>query len=232
MRAHTKAIVLMIGVALLAFVGMSSIVFAPPPGPPPPSCEVTLVSIQGPSEVTAGNKVTLRGKAELGQFCSIPTFRWQLLSAPTEANPWRATGEQVSYTPEVSGEYRFLLTVTADSTEGGASGNNSALHTLKVKEAGSQPSEIQEFALILGPGSELQTFPAMLRVSAGSLRLFLTSLDQAVTAVIRREGAQAGVSTALVEPGKLTTLEVKLAPGVYELIVQGTDAILGRIEAR
>jgi hypothetical protein len=101
-----------------------------------------------------------------------------------------------------------------------------------VRGGEEQPAQIQEHALILGPGSEFRAFPGVLRVSAGNLRLFLTSLDRALTVVLRREGAQAGAATVLVEPGKLATLEVELAQGLYELLLQGTDTVLGRIEAQ
>jgi hypothetical protein len=121
----------------------------------------------------------------------------------------------------VAGEHILRVDVTADSTQGAAE------HQLTVIAR-----EVQEFALIFGPGSELLAFPRTLRVSAGSLRLFLASLDRAVTLVIRREGAQAGVATVLVEPGKLATVEVELAQGVYNLFDQATGSQLGQIEVR
>ncbi len=230
MRTYAKAAALTIGLVLLAFGGVSPTAFAPPYAP----CEVNSVSIEGPSEAPVGDEVTLRGAAELGQYCTTPTFRWQLLSAPAGTGPWSATGEEVSYTPEVSGEYRFLLTVTADSTVGGPSGSDTALHVLTVGEGGARPGQVQEFALILGPGSDgqLRTFPAKLTISTGAVRLFLTSLDQALTVVIRREGAQAGVATVLVEPGKLATIEVELSQGMYNMIDQSSNTQLGQIEAR
>jgi hypothetical protein len=183
------------------------------------------VSIHGPSKGTVGESSTFQGKAETQHCSDEPRYSWSLRSSPEGAEPWAATGQEVSYTPRIAGEYLLKLNVTADGT-----GRGSAKHRFIV--VASQPSEIQEFALILGPGSELRTFPATLRVSAGSLRLFLTSLERVVTVVIRREGAQAGVSTALVEPGKLTALEVELASGIYELVSQGPGTVLGRIEAR
>jgi len=133
----------------------------------------------------------------------------------------------VTYTPQVAGNYVFQLKVTAGK------GRDTVEHILRATERGSQPepSEVQEFALILS-SDEQQAFPAMLKVAAGNLRIFLTSLDRAVTVVIRREGAQAGAATVLVEPGKLATVEVELAQGVYKLVPQGADAVLGRIEAR
>jgi len=226
--AKAKAVMLTMGLALLALGSMSPSAFAPPPGPPgppPPLCEVISVSIHGPSKGTVGESSTFQGEAETQHCSDEPRYSWALRSSPEGAEPWVATGREVSYTPRIAGEYILKLKVTVDGT-----GKGSARH--RFIAVASQPGEIQEFALILGPGSELRTFPAALRVSAGSLRLFLTSLDHAVTIVIRREGAQAGISTALVEPVKLTILEIELAQGVYEIVPQGEDVVLGRIEAR
>jgi len=152
-------------------------------------------------------------------------------SSPAEIGPWVATSQRVFYTPEAAGQYVFQLVV---AEKGVPQYSKIAMHTLNVEERESQPqpSEIQEFALILGPDGELQSFPRTLKVSSGSLRLFLTSLDQAVTVVIRREGAEAGISTVRVEPGKLATVEVELAQGTYDLLIQGTGTVVGQIEAR
>jgi hypothetical protein len=181
-----------------------------------------------------GDEVELTAEVESypsGCWYGRSNYIWQLISAPVGTDPWTANRQQVSYTPEVAGQYVFKLRVTGITTKG-AEGQAIASHTLKVEERESQPGEVQEFALILGPGSGLRAFPETLRVSAGSLRLFLTSLDRAVTVVIRREGAQAGVATVLVEPGELTTVEAELAQGTYGLFDQATNSHLGQIEAR
>jgi hypothetical protein len=172
--------------------------------------------------------LTFQGEAETEQCSGDPEYIWSLRSAPEGAQSWSATGQQASFTPNVVGDYTLKLDVTADAT-----GQGSAEHKLTVVAGESQPGGVQEFALILGQSdNRLRAFPDKLAVSAGALRLFLTSLDQTVTVVIRREGAQAGAATVLVEPGKLATVEVELAQGVYELVPQGADTVLGRIEAR
>jgi len=148
-----------------------------------------------------------------------------LSAAPEGAKPWSASGQQVSFTPKMAGEYTLKLEVTTDST-----GQGSAEHRLMVA-GGSQPTEIQEHALILSR-DEQRAFPGRLAVQAGNLGLYLTSLDRALTVVLRREGAQAGAATVVVEPGKLAAVEVELAQGLYELLLQGTDTVLGEIEAR
>ncbi len=175
--------------------------------------------------------MTFKARAQL-ENCGEPEYRWSLASAPEGALPWSAEGQQVSYTPGVAGEYRLKLEVTAEGASG--TGKGSAEHKLTVTARGSQPSEVQEFAFILGLDSDgqLRTFPAKLTISTGAARLFLTSLDRAVTVVIRREGAQAGVATVLVEPGKLATIEVELSQGMYNMIDQSSNTQLGQIEAR
>ena len=231
MRIYGKAAALTVGLVLLVLGGMSPSAFAPPPGPPgppapQPQCEVTSVSIRGPSDGTVGESLTFQGEAETEHCSDDPEYTWSLRSAPEGAQSWSTTGQQVSYTPRVAGDYTLKLDVAADET-----GQGSAEHALTVAAGGSQPGEVQEFALILS-SDEQQAFPAMLKVAAGNLRIFLTSLDRALTVVLRREGARAGVATVLVEPGKLTVIELELSSGVYELVPQGADAVLGRIEAR
>lgn len=232
MRTHGKVAALTVGLALLAFTGVSPTVFTqygPPPGPPPP-CHISSVSIQGPSQGTVGDTLTFKARARV-EDCGEPEYRWSLASAPAGAPPWSAQGQEVSYTPSVAGEYVLKLEVTAEGSTGPPV-NDSAQHKLMVS-APPQLSGIQEYALILGPGSSgLRTFPGQLTVAVGSLRLFLTSLDRVITVMIRREGAQAGVATVLVEPGKLATIEVELAQGVYSILDQSTNSQLGQIEAR
>jgi hypothetical protein len=174
------------------------------------------------------NTLTFQGEAETEQCSGDPEYNWSLRSAPEGARSWSATGRQASFIPNIAGDYILKLDVTADAT-----GQGSAEHKLTVTAGQSRPGEVQEFAFILGKSdSQLRAFPSKLVVSAGTLRFFLTSLDQIVTVVIRREGAQAGVATVLVEPGKLAIIEAELSPGIYELVPQGEDVVLGRIEAR
>jgi len=228
MRTYGKA-TLAIGLALLVLLGLVPPAFGPPPGPPPPGpgpeqkplCQITSVGVQGPSEGTVGESLAFQGEAQIENCSGEPQYSWTLAVAPEGAEPWSATGREVPFTPGMAGEYVLRLEVTADSTEG------SAEHRLTVAAG-----EVQEFALILGPGSGLRAFPETLGISAGSLRLFLTLLDRAVTVVIRREGAQMGITTVLAEPGKLTTVEVELDKGVYGLFDRATGSRLGQIEAR
>jgi len=229
MRIYVKAATLTIGLALLLAVGVNQPAFAPPP-----SCAIESASIEAPAEASVGDEVELRAEVKSypsGCWYGRSTYNWVLISAPAGTDPWTVASLVVTYIPEIAGQYVFKLRVTGKATMG-AEGQATAVHTLSAKAEGSQSGEIQEFALIFGLGSELQAFPETLRVSAGSLRLFLTSLDRAVTVVIRREGAQAGVATVLVESGKLAIVEVELVQGVYGLFDQATGSQLGQIEVR
>lgn len=229
MRRCARAAFLTIGLTLLVFAGMSPPAFAPPPHPPSPppgtperQCEVTSVSIQGPSEGTVGESLSFQGKVQTKDCPGKPQYNWSLQAAPPGAEPWSTTGQEVSFVPRVVGEYLIKLEVTADST-----GEGSAEHLITVR-----PSEVQEYALILGPGSELRAFPGRLLAFEGNLRLFFTSLERSLKVIIRREGAQAGIAAVLVEPGKLATVEIELVQGIYQLLVQGADTVLGQIEVR
>lgn len=229
MHRYGRAAALAIGLALLAFVGMSPTGFTQYG-----SCEIFTLEIKGDSEGSVGQRLTFQAfttTVGTGQLCNMLSieYSWSLKSAPQGAGPWSATGEVVTYTPRVAGEHILKVVARLTAPSGYMVDTKDAEHKPMVREP--QP---QEFALILGPGSsgQLQTFPAKLTISAGAARLFLTSLDRDVTVVIRREGAQAGVATVLVELGKLTTVEVELAQGVYGVLDQATNSQLGQIEAR
>jgi plastocyanin len=95
------------------------------------------------------------------------------------------------------------------------------------------PTGVQEYVFILAlSNGTLHAFPGTLNIAAGSLRLFLTSLDRTVTLVLRKEGAEAGVATVLVESGKVATVEAQLSQGNYGLFDQSSNAQLGQIVAQ
>lgn len=233
MRASIRGIALAVGLIVLTFVWMSPRVFAPSHNPPPPpACEV-IANIQGPSQGTVGEELKFAGSAET-QNCSPSRYSWTLSSAPQGVGAWSATGQEVSYTSQVAGEYAVKLEVTATGMATGV-GSTEQKFTIVARSSQSlpQPSSVQELAIIIGPSNnQLRTYPEKLTISTGHLRLFLTSLERSVTIVIRLEGAQAGVATVLVEPGKLATVEVQLAQGIYHVLDQGTNTSLGQIEAR
>lgn len=229
MRTHGKVVALAVGLALL-LEGVNPTAYTQyGPGPP---CSIISVTIAGPVQGNVGASLKFTGEAKT-EGCSPSGYKWTLKAAPQGAAAWSATGQDVSFTPNVAGDYVLQLEVSAQGTNGPPI-TGTAEHKLTVKAQGSQPSGVQEFALILAPGSDgqLRTFPAKLTISAGAVRLFLTSLERGVTLVIRREGVQAGAATVLVEPGKLVTVEVELAQGMYNMIDQSSNTQLGQIEAR
>jgi hypothetical protein len=199
------------------------------------------VNIDGPTQGTVGDNLVFKGVAKTSGDCSTLQFNWTLRTAPPGADPWSATGEQVTFTPKVAGDHTLRLDLVASSQSSLAS----AEQKLSVVAKGAQqppPSQppqpqpgtgVQEFAIILGTSNNaFHTFPATLNVPAGSLRIFLTSLDRTVTVVLRKDGAQAGVATVLVEQGKLATAEVSLSQGSYGLLDQASNNQLGQIQAK
>ena len=139
-----KVAALMVGLTLLVFLspppmgtflGFELPAFAPFHNPP--SCEITSVTIQGPAQGAVEESLAYKGAAEMQACSGTPKYNWTLGSAPPGAEPWSATGQQVSFTPKVAGDYKLKLEVTAGS--GAMQATASAEHKLAAMASSSQP---------------------------------------------------------------------------------------------
>lgn len=228
MKLRTFGVAFLISVLLL--IAAEELAIAPAD-----VCGRVTLTIQAPVIAQAGNQVTLLAKAscEVSSHNSHLQINWLMTSPPIGSNAQLSplSGEQTSFLADVVGGY--IIAVTAEDTVD-SPGSATTQLVIVTAIASQFPATVQELALIFGldGNGQLQTFPGKLTTAAGNLKLFLTTLDRAVTIVIRRQGAQVGAATALVQPSQLAILEVQLAHGMYSLVDQSTNSQLGQIEVR